>query len=472
VTESWREKLYRDIPKVDEFLEKDIVKSSLSAHPRWVVLDTVREVLEKRRSAIARLGGPETAVDTEGGSSLEGDFTALLSARALPRLRTLINATGIIVHTNLGRSSLPAAALEQASAVGAAYSTLEYDLSAGERGSRQDHVADLLCRLTGAEAALAVNNNAAAVMLCLGTLAEGREVVVSRGQLVEIGGSFRIPDVMTRSGALMREVGTTNKTHLPDYRNAIGPETALLLKVHTSNFQVVGFTSSVSIADLVKLGREHAVPVMEDLGSGSLVDLSPYGLTGEPTVQSVVESGADVVTFSGDKLLGGPQAGLIVGRSVLLERIHRNPVHRAVRLDKMTLAALEATLRLYLEGDRALEKIPTLRMISEPLQKVRQRARRLYRRLGQECRHRLKAAVVSSAAQVGGGSLPLQEIASAALALGTSLHPAHALEETFRSLTVPVIGRIQEGRLLFDLRTVNDDEVQALAASIERAAQP
>lgn len=472
MTESWRQKLYRDIPKVDEFLEKDIVKSSLSSHPRWVVLDTVREVLEKRRSAIARLTGPETAAAPEGGTTLEDDYTALLSVRALPRLRPLINATGIIVHTNLGRSSLPAAALDRAAAVGAAYSTLEYDLSAGERGSRQDHVADLLCRLTGAEAALAVNNNAAAVMLCLGTLAEGREVVVSRGQLVEIGGSFRIPDVMTRSGALLREVGTTNKTHLRDYRDAIGPETALLLKVHTSNFQVVGFTSSVDMADLVTLGREHAVPVMEDLGSGSLVDLSPFGLTGEPTVQSVVESGADIVTFSGDKLLGGPQAGLIVGSKILIERIHRNPVHRAVRLDKMTLAALEATLRLYLEGDRALEKIPTLRMISEPLQKVRQRARRLYRRLGQECRHCLGAAVVSSAAQVGGGSLPLQEIPSAALALGTSRHPAHVLEKTFRTLAVPVIGRIQEGRLLFDLRTVNDDQVPDIAAAIEGAAGP
>jgi L-seryl-tRNA(Ser) seleniumtransferase len=265
-------------------------------------------------------------------------------------------------------------------------------------------------------------------------------------------------------------VGTTNKTHLRDYRDAIGADTALLLKVHTSNFQVVGFTSSVDAAALVSLGREHALPVMEDLGSGCLVDLSPYGLLDEPTVQSVVEAGVDIVTFSGDKLLGGPQAGIIVGRKVLVDKIRRNPLHRAVRLDKMAIAALEATLRIYLEGDGAFAGIPTLRMISEPLDLVKARARRLYRRISAENRSRLNAEVVLSAAQVGGGSLPLREIESSALAMGGTVFPAQDLEAAFRSLPVPVVGRISEGRLLFDLRTVSDGEIPGLAASIETVA--
>lgn len=473
MTEIWRQKLYRKIPKVDDFLERRVVLQALSRHPRWAVLESVREVLESRRAEISRLDRPEEDGSLPaGGEVLEESFSRALASRLSHRLRPLINATGIIVHTNLGRSVLPSAAMERSAAVGKGYSNLEYDLESGSRGSRQDHLADLLCRLTGAEAALAVNNNAAAVMLALGTLAAGAEVIVSRGQLVEIGGSFRIPDVMKKSGAILREVGTTNKTHLEDYREAVGPETALLLKVHTSNFRVVGFTSSVGTADLAGLGREKGLPVMEDLGSGCLVDLAPFGLLGEPTVQSVVREGADIVTFSGDKLLGGPQAGLIVGRRDLLKKILRNPVHRAVRLDKFTIAALEATLRLYLEGERVFETIPTLRMITEPLAKVRQRARRLYRRLGEESRHLLKASVVVSRSQVGGGSLPLQEIPSAALALGGPDHSATRLESAFRALPVPVIGRIQDGRLLFDMRTVDDGEVTDLAAAIEAVIAP
>ncbi len=469
MTESWRQKLYREIPKVDEFLEEEPVRRALGEFPRWVVLETVRELLDRRRGEITRLSAA-AAGDGAVAASLLAEFAALLSAHALPRLRPLINATGIIVHTNLGRSVLPPAAIAQADIIARGYSNLEYDLGAGARGSRQDLVTELLCHLTGAEAALAVNNNAAAVLLCLATLAHRREVVVSRGQLVEIGGSFRIPDVMTRSGAVLREVGTTNKTHPHDYRGAIGPDTALLLKVHTSNFQVVGFTSSVSIAALAAMGKEEGIPVMEDLGSGCLVDLSPYGLRGEPTVRSVVNDGADIVTFSGDKLLGGPQAGLIVGRRALLERIQRNPLLRALRPDKVTLAALEATLRLYREGEKAFEKIPTLRMISEPVEKVRRRARRLLRRLGSDTRRRLGTAIVPSAAQVGGGALPLQEIPSFALALGTAARPAHRLEEEIRKLSTPVIGRILDNRLLLDMRTVEESEIGPLAASLDALA--
>ena len=287
----------------------------------------------------------------------------------------MINASGIIVHTNLGRSPLAREALDQIERVARGYSNLEYTLEQGERGSRQDHCEELLRRLTGAEAALAVNNNAAAVFLCLNSLAEGREVVVSRGQLVEIGGSFRIPDVMRKSGAVLREVGTTNKTKPADYRDAIGPQTALLMRVHTSNFRVVGFTATVELPELVAIGRAAAIPVVDDLGSGCLIDLAPYGLPGEPTVQDAVAAGAALVTFSGDKLLGAPQAGMIVGRRDLIDRIRKNPLHRAMRIDKLTLAGLEATLRLYLDGERGRSRIPTLRMIAAPVDAVRRRAR-------------------------------------------------------------------------------------------------
>ncbi len=463
--EKWRQELYREIPKVDEFLGREMVRRALAAHPRWAVLETVREVLEGRRALISSLASPPR----EGESPVEGleeEFQRRLSGHALPRLKPLVNATGIIVHTNLGRSCLAPEALRQAERVAAGYSNLEYRLDRGERGSRQDHVTELLCRLTGAEAALAVNNNAAAVLLCLGTHAAGREVVVSRGQLVEIGGSFRIPDVMARSGAVLREVGTTNKTHLSDYRDAVGPQTAMILKVHTSNFQVVGFTSSVALAELASLGREHGLPVMDDLGSGCLVDLSAYGLRGEPTVRSAVEAGADLVTFSGDKLLGGPQSGLIVGRRDLVDAIRSNPLHRAVRLDKVTLAALEATLRLYLEGERVLSRIPTLRMISEPVDLVRRRARRLARRLSPETKSALAVSVVTTASQVGGGALPLEEIPSAAVSLG-GRRPAHELEEGLRKHSPPVIGRVHEGRLLLDMRTVADGEIETVAAAVE-----
>jgi L-seryl-tRNA(Ser) seleniumtransferase len=469
LTEAWRQKLYRGIPNVDDFLEREIVRHSLDEHPRWAVLQAVRDVLENRRLSVAALTTPEddTVFDT---ASQEEDFVSLLVAHSRPHLQPLINATGIIVHTNLGRSPLPPDVLEHAAAIAGGYSNLEYDVPGGLRGSRQDHVASLLCSLTGAEAALAVNNNAAAVLLSLDTLASGRQVIVSRGQLVEIGGSFRIPDVMTKSGALLREVGTTNKTHLADYRNAVGEETALLLKVHTSNFQVVGFTSSVDLAELAALGKEHSLPVMDDLGSGSLVDLSPFGLHGEPTVQSAVAAGADIVTFSGDKLLGGPQAGLIVGRREYIDRIRANPLHRAVRIDKLTLASLEATLRIYLDGDRAFRKIPTLRMISEPLADVRSRARKLHRRLSPGCRQALDASVIPCTAQVGGGALPLHEIPSAAVALGGEKHSAHRLEGSLRSLATPVVARIHEGRLLLDMRTVDESEVAPLAVCVESIA--
>ncbi|HEY6000381.1 MAG TPA: L-seryl-tRNA(Sec) selenium transferase [bacterium] len=468
--EPWRQRLYRGIPKVDDVLAWPEVAAASAALPRWALLDSIREVLDRRRDEVGACARPED--DPGGGRErIAALLVALLPARGLPHLRPLINATGIIVHTNLGRSPLAPEALAQVERAARGYSNLEYTLADGERGSRQDHCEDLLRRLTGAEAALAVNNNAAAVFLCLNTLADGREVVVSRGQLVEIGGSFRIPDVMRKSGALLREVGTTNKTRAADYRDAITAATALLLRVHTSNFRVVGFTAAVELPELVAIGRAAGVPVMDDLGSGSLLDLSAHGLPGEPTVQDAVAAGADLVTFSGDKLLGGPQAGLIVGRRELIERVRRNPLHRAMRIDKLTLAALEATLRLYLEGDRGTARIPTVRMIAETSADVRARARRVLRRLPADVRAAWNAKVVPSTSQVGGGALPVEPLASAALALGTAERPAHRLEEALRRAPAPVIGRLQEGRLLLDLRTVADGEVPDLAAAIAAAVR-
>jgi len=467
--ESWKQRLFREIPKVDEVLEWSEVRTGAEGFPRWALLDAVRETLARRRDHLGSLADP--AADTGGDRmALSAQVLSFLSKRGGASLRPVINASGIIVHTNLGRSPLAREALEQIERVARGYSNLEYALDRGERGSRQDHCEELLRRVTGAESALAVNNNAAAVFLCLNTVAEGREVVVSRGQLVEIGGSFRIPDVMRKSGAILREVGTTNKTKAADYREAIGPSTALLMRVHTSNFRVVGFTAAVDLPELVAVGRAAAIPVMDDLGSGSLIDLAPHGLPGEPTVQSAVAAGADLVTFSGDKLLGAPQAGMIVGRRDLIDRIRKNPLHRAMRIDKLTLAGLEATLRLYLEGERGWSRIPTLRMIAEPVDSVRRRARRALRRLSPGARALWRAAVVPSTCQVGGGALPVEPLSSAALALGGADLPAHRLEEALRRAPRAVIGRLQEGRLLLDMRTVAEEDVAPLAAAVEAAA--
>jgi L-seryl-tRNA(Ser) seleniumtransferase len=468
--ESWKQKLFRDLPKVDEMLGWPEVSSGANGYPRWALLDAVREALERRRGQLADAQAAAEVADGQR-AALAALVLALLKERGGAHLRPVLNASGIIVHTNLGRAPIADEALEQIGRVARGYSNLEYTLEHGERGSRQDHCEELLCRLTGAEAALAVNNNAAAVFLCLNSLAEGREVIVSRGQLVEIGGSFRIPDVMRKSGAVLREVGTTNKTKAGDYRDAIGPQTALLMRVHTSNFRVVGFTATVELADLVAIGRAAAIPVVDDLGSGCLIDLAPFGLPGEPTVQDAVAAGAALVTFSGDKLLGAPQAGMIVGRRDLIDLVRKNPLHRAMRIDKLTLAGLEATLRLYREGERGRLRIPTLRMIAEPVDGVRRRARRLLRRLAPETRAAWPAAVVPSSCQVGGGALPDQPLPSAALALGGPQHPAHRLEETLRRGPLAVIGRMQEGRLLLDLRTVEDRDLAALAAAIDAAAK-
>ncbi len=372
--------LLRQLPQVDDLLRHPELAPAVSPLPRSLAAAVVRRVLAEARRTINALP-PEALPLQLDETVLLQNLREALSAAARPMLRRVVNATGVVIHTNLGRSPLGAACLEQVLEVASRYNTLEYDLARGARGSRQDHLEGLLQELTGADGVLVVNNNAAAVLLALNTLAAGREVVISRGQLVEIGGSFRLPEIMAASGAILREVGTTNKTYLRDFEKAITSDTAVLLKVHPSNFRILGFTHEVTLAEMVDLGRRYDLKVVEDLGSGCLVDLSRYGLEKEPTVQETLKAGADLVLFSGDKLLGGPQAGLILGNRDVVAALRSNPMTRALRPDKMTLAALESTLRLYLEEPRAVTEIPTLRMLTRPVAELDRQARALARRL-------------------------------------------------------------------------------------------
>jgi L-seryl-tRNA(Ser) seleniumtransferase len=459
-----RQARLRVLPSVDEVVR---ALDGRPATPRRRVVDAVRAVLaERRRAVLTAASGDELDALALDAPALLPRVRVAVAAAGSWRLDRVVNATGVVLHTNLGRAPLGRAALARLALVAARYSNLELDVPTKTRGSRYAHVDELLCRLSGAEASLVVNNNAAAVLLALESLAQGREVVVSRGELIEIGGAFRIPDILARSGARLREVGTTNRTRLADYVGAITPETAVLLKVHPSNYRVVGFTEGVATAELAALGRARGIPVLEDLGSGSFLDLRPWGLPREPTVPETVAAGADVVTFSGDKLLGGPQAGIAVGRRALVDRLRTNPLNRALRIDKLTLAALEATLRAYEDPATAPREIPTLRMLSEPVATVRRRAGRVFRGVPAPARTALGLAVVAGRSEVGGGALPLAELPTAALALGTAAHPAARLDVALRAARPPVIGRIAEDRLLLDCRTVMDDEVPLLAAAL------
>jgi L-seryl-tRNA(Ser) seleniumtransferase len=422
----------RDLPSVDELARS-------SDDP--LAVDAARRVIDRARE--------EIQAGTDPGDLHERLEAELAGARR-PHLRRVLNATGVIVHTNLGRAPLPAAALERVHEVARGYSNLEFDLDQGARGSRQDHAVDILRRLTGAEAALVVNNNAGAVLLALAALAEGREVVVSRGELIEIGDGFRIPDVLARSGARLVEVGTTNRTRGEDYERAIGPDTALLLRVHQSNFRVVGFTELPETAQLAAVAARHRLPLVDDLGSGALVPMPD-----EPTVRDALAAGADLVCFSGDKLLGGPQAGIVVGREELVEMLRRHPLQRALRADKLTLAALEGTLMLYLDPERALRDVPALRMVVEDAETVRTRAKRLAGLTG--------GTVEETVARVGGGALPLAELPSFACAL------ADDLAEPLRRGEPPVVGVLRDGRLLLDCRTLADEELDEVAAAVRRA---
>jgi L-seryl-tRNA(Ser) seleniumtransferase len=459
--------LLRRIPAVDELLAAPRVQHALAVYPRWSVLQAVREVLADRRERVKAGQAGEALLDP---GALEAAVVEAAAEKAAPSLRAVINATGVVIHTNLGRAPLAAEAQEAVQAVARGYSNLEFDLRAASRGSRQAHVESLLRDLTGAEAALVVNNNAAAVLVAVNTLAAGREVVISRGELVEIGDAFRIPDVMERAGGILREVGTTNRTHRADYEAAVGPQTALLLKVHRSNFRLLGFTAEVEAAELAALAHARDLFVMEDLGSGALLDLATLGLPREPLAGDAVRAGVDLVTFSGDKLLGAPQAGILVGRREIIGRVRRNPLSRAVRIDKLCLAGLEATLRLLLDPERARVEIPVLAMLALPAEAIGRRAEALAAQL----RRGSPGVAVSTedgTSEVGGGALPLQALPTRLLVLAPPHGPA-GLEAALRRGRPAVLARIQENRLLLDLRTVLPGEDAALLTSLERALQP
>ncbi len=455
------------LPGIDHLLEAAENEPALKGVPRPVLIRCGRETVESLRSSILR-EDPDVGAETLSEAAVLKRFAERADRETTLNLRPVINGTGVVIHTNLGRSPLAPEAVENIVRISNRYSNLEFDLSRGKRGSRYDAVEDILCEITGAEAAMAVNNNAGAVLLCLNTLAEGREVIVSRGELVEIGGSFRIPDVMSRSGAVLKEVGSTNRTHLRDYETAVNEATGLLLKVHQSNYSIVGFTRSVSVFELTELGRRRGLPVMEDLGSGTLIDFSRYGMIKEPTVMDSVSAGPDLVTFSGDKLLGGPQAGLIVGKKEVLDAVKKNPLTRALRIDKMTLAALESTLRLYRDPKRAVREIPTLRMLTAPEVEIERRAEKCKGLLEGIGDGRLSIQILNRASRVGGGALPLQELPSRCLGLKIEGISANTLERRMRNSDPPVIGRIEDDRFLLDFRTIQDDELTLIAEAVGR----
>jgi L-seryl-tRNA(Ser) seleniumtransferase len=439
------------LPAVDLVLRSNEACVLIATYGRSLVVDAVRSTLAERR----RFGLAATV------ASIIEECTALLAREMQPSQRRVFNLTGTVLHTNLGRAPLPEEAIAAAVDAMRHPTTLEYKIETGKRGERDDHVAGWLTRLTGAEAALAVNNNAGALVLTLNTLAEGCETIVSRGELIEIGGSFRLPEIMARAGTRLREVGTTNRTHLADYAAALGPETALILKAHTSNYVVQGFTAAAPAAKLAALAREHSIPFVEDLGSGSLVDFERWGLPHEPTVAEALAQGADLVTFSGDKLLGGPQAGLVVGRAELVRRLARNPLKRALRLDKIRLAALEAVLRLYADPDRLAQRLPALRLLARPQDEIKALAERLLPAVERLLQDIAEVTLVETKSQIGSGALPVSSLPSAALALRPRPQQSGAAVETLaralRRLPTPVISRIEMGRVLLDLRCLDDE---------------
>jgi len=440
----------RTLPSVNALLEADEIRALLADHPRQMVVDAVREAIDSARE--------------DGNFDTGADWARLVRARlaigARPSLRPVVNATGIILHTNLGRAPLAEAAISAIATAARGFTNLEYELESGRRGSRHAHCVSLLRRLSGAEDAMVVNNGAAALVLALNTLARRKEVLVSRGELVEIGGSFRIPDIMSRSGVKLVEVGTTNRTHPDDYRRAITPKTAALVKIHRSNFSVAGFVKDVAVRELAFIAAEHGLPVIHDLGSGLLIPLDRYGLSGEPTVREAVNAGPTIALMSGDKLLGGPQAGIILGEGTAIAALRVNPLARALRVDKLTLAALEATLRIYLDEKRALKEIPALAMIAAPVERLRARGEWLRARLAG------RVELLDSKASVGAGAFPTATLPSVAIAVAE--RPSE-IEYKLRTAPVPVIGRIEDDRLLLDLRSVREYEDEILDSALQRA---
>jgi L-seryl-tRNA(Ser) seleniumtransferase len=457
-----RQPLLASLPSVDELLKGPHGIVWLSQASRTLVVGAIREVLSAKRDEI--LKGLSSELSLQGLSAAINLRLAQLSSFSL---RPVINATGIVLHTNLGRAPLSEKAIENVIAVSRGYSNLEYDLAEGQRGKRHVHTARILKQLTGAEDALIVNNNAAAVLLSVNTLSQGREVIVSRGELVEIGGSFRVPDVMAAGGAILREVGTTNKTHIQDYNRAISERTGLILKVHQSNYKVIGFTQDVSVEELAALGKKQGIPVMYDLGSGCLVDLKQYGIHSEPSVPAIMKSGVDLVTFSGDKLLGGPQGGLIVGSKEIIEKIRKNPLARAVRVDKMTIAAFEAVLMDYMDSGN----VPVLQMLFQPLKTIKARAGKIAAQL-RKYNDNADIRIIKDSSKAGGGSLPEVEFETYAVYINPMQISVNELEKRLRQGSPPVIARIRENTLALDARTIRDQEIKDLTRTVSASLTP
>lgn len=461
---------YKMIPKVDEILEDKMVREALETMPRSTIVDSIREKTDEIRNLVK--AGEDSDRIKDKIRNLPLDVLEMAKKKDSYKLRPVVNATGVVIHTNLGRSPINGEILDHMREVATGYSNLEYNLEEGSRGSRYSHLEEVVAKITGAESAMVVNNNAAAVLLVLSTLARGKEVIVSRGELIEIGGAFRVPDVMGQSGATLVEVGTTNKTHLRDYQEAITEDTGAIMKVHTSNYRIMGFTSAVESDELNLLTIENKIPLIEDLGSGVLIDLSKFGITYEPTVMDSLKNGVDIVTFSGDKLLGGPQAGIIVGKSEYIERMKKNPLTRAFRVDKFTISALEATFRYYLDEKNAREKIPTLRMLTYPLGKLEEMAKELLERLrAAGVDEKCILTVEDDFSEVGGGSLPMEKLPTRCVVVDLGEKSTSRFEEMLRFNQIPVISRVYKDRVYFDVRTITEDDMNIIADAVSLAIE-
>lgn len=457
-----KKELFRKLPSVDEVLSKDEIKNTLNFYPRSIVLETIREVIELNRKEIIN-SNKYLDINIE---SIVNDVIYKVKLKYSLSLKKVINGTGIVIHTNLGRSLVSEQIKDDLFSIATRYSNLEYDIENGERGSRYTHLTDIIKRLTGAEDVLVVNNNASAVLLSLNTLAKEKEVIVSRGELVEVGGSFRIPSIMELSGAKLNEVGSTNKTHLKDYEESINENTGAIMKVHTSNYKILGFTESVEVDKLSNLSKKYNVPLIEDLGSGVFIDLSKYGLSYEPTVLDSLKNGVDIVTFSGDKLLGGVQAGIIVGKKEYIQKMKKNQLTRALRVDKLTICALEATLRMYLDEENAIKNIPTLRMLTYSIQELEKKAVGLYDKIKDLKDFDIK--ISDSKSQVGGGSMPLEFIDSKVIEIIPKKISVSSLEKKLRLSKSHIIGRIKDEKYILDVRTIFEDEFDLIYEELKR----
>ena len=446
--------LYKMIPKVDQILDNKVIKDLLDKNSKNLVMESIHEELDNIRNNISN-GYDKNIISNKIENLIDNIKDNLMNKKTFS-LRNVVNASGVVIHTNLGRSVLNSEIFENIKKVSIGYSNLEYNLEKGERGSRYSHLSEIIKKITGAEDCMVVNNNAAAVMLILSTIAKGKNVITSRSELVEIGGSFRIPDVCRESGAELKEIGTTNKTHLSDYENAIDENTAALFKVHQSNFKILGFTESVSSFELNSLKEKYNIPIIEDLGSGVLIDLSKYGLSHEPTVQECIKNGVDIVSFSGDKLLGGVQAGIIVGKKEYIEKMKKNQLTRALRVDKFTLSALEAVFSYYIDEELAISKIPTLNMLTIKIDELYSKAQKFIEYLGSN--NEFSYEIIDIDSEVGAGSLPTQKLPSKAVKVISKSFTENELEEKLRNNKIPIIARIHKGNLIFDIRTIFENE--------------